>query len=71
MSLADHCEALREHYPPDNRFGLLLDELVKDLREGAPRQEIIDDCHAAQAELSDPQSTLHKTLDRIINGETE
>lgn len=64
-ALISHLEGLRECYPQDNRVGLLLDELLSDLRSGAPREEVVADARAIEAELG-PMATASKAIGRVL-----
>lgn len=58
-------EGLREHYPETNPIRLLLDELIKDLREETSREEILKDAEDLLKSL-DPTSTAYKLISQFV-----
>jgi hypothetical protein len=64
-ALIEQLEGLRECYPADNRVGLLLDELVADIRAGAPHEEVLGDAETIAAELGE-MATATKFIRRAV-----
>lgn len=62
--LITYAESIRAHYEPDNKVGLLLDELVSDLRAGALRAEIVQDAADIRAEIGD--CTASRAIVRMV-----
>lgn len=55
---------LREFYPEGNAIRAMLEELIADLTQGAPRHETLADAKALLAKL-DPNSTAYRLIGHV------
>ena len=63
--LISKAETFRSYYPEDNKIGQLLDEMITDLRNEAPRDEVLSDARAIQTELGYKALAFH-IIEEII-----